>query len=103
MPDRPPDPDFDAPAILTKAGPGRDPAEAADWCLAWGFVAMFIWWLPVLGQVFPIAGLAAAWRCRDVPGLDRARLGVVLSTIALAMGFATMAYLLMMAQMLADF
>jgi hypothetical protein len=89
------DPKFDpAPA---KAGPGRDP-EAATSSLVWGILAIFTWWVPLINPVIPLASLVRGWGGWHAPNRDRARLGAVLSILALGMGVVVVAWLLSLAR-----
>ena len=96
------DPDFDRPAK-----PSKDAADsesvAATSCLQWGIIAMFTWWIPAFGQVFSIAGLIRGRRGWHASNRDRARLGVVLSVIALMLGLALIALVLECLRTMPDF
>jgi hypothetical protein len=91
------DPDFDPPDKSSKAAPGCDP-EAAIASLEWSYVALLTWWLPILGQVFPIAGLIRGYQGRRASNRIRARAGMLLSTAALILGLAVMALMVLLAQ-----
>jgi hypothetical protein len=58
---------------------------AATSALIWGISAMFAWLLPPVGLLVALAGLIQGHQGWNAPNGDRAKLGVVLSVIALLM------------------
>jgi hydrogenase/urease accessory protein HupE len=64
--------------------PDSDSAAARS-SLAWGIIAMFAWLVPSVGVLAALAGLVRGYQGRNAPDAARARLGMVLSTIALLM------------------
>jgi len=67
---------------LDPPGPGSVAATSA---LAWGIVALFAWLLPPVGLLAALVGIVRGRQGWNAPIGDRARLGVVLSVIALLM------------------
>ncbi len=65
------------------ADPPSPESVAATSSLVWGVVAMFAWLLPPVGLLVALAGLVRGRRGWNAPNGDRARVGVVLSIIAL--------------------
>ena len=58
---------------------------AATASLVWGVIALFAWLVPPVGVLAAVAGLVRGRQGWDAPNGDRARLGVVLSIVALLM------------------
>ena len=96
------DPYFDPPAPSPKDVDGPE-SVAATSCPAWGVIAMFTWWMPAFGQVFSIAGLIRGYQARQAPNRIRARLGLVLSAIAMNPGLAFIAWIIRTASAMAEF
>jgi hypothetical protein len=76
------DPDFDQPEKPAKAGRCQD-AEAALSCHFWGVIAIFTWWVPLLGQVAVAAALVRGYQGWSSGNRLNARIGVVLAIVAL--------------------
>ncbi len=74
------------PGLAPLGEPPRLAPSAATICLWLGVVGMFTWLVPLIGMAAPAVGLAAGLRGWRAPDRARARLGLVLSSIALAMG-----------------
>ena len=70
----------------TAVPPSASNRGAATACLWLGVLGLFTWVVPMLGMVAPAVGLALGWQGRRSSNRDRARLGIVLCTIALGLG-----------------
>jgi len=67
--------------------------DASTVCLWLGVLAMFTWYIPLLGLGMPVAGLIAGRRGWQAHNRDRARLGAVLCMISLGMGLLLLYWL----------